>query len=62
MEKISFNLRWFLQQLIVAEATISNALEKSEDFSEHDKEIIDRVKSDIEMIDISLLKLLSPNK
>ena len=38
----------------------NNALEESEEFSEHDKRITDRIRADVEMTDLTLLQLLSP--
>ena len=36
------------------------ALEKTEEFSEEDKAIVGRILLDVELIDITLLQLLSP--
>lgn len=51
---------WFCSQLQQAERTISVALEKAEEFSEEDKAIVGRILPDVELIDITLLQLLSP--
>jgi len=60
MNKVSSDIRWFCDQLREAESILSNALEKAEDFSDHDKRIVDRIESDVQMVDLTLLQLLSP--
>ena len=47
-------------QLREAEQILSNALDRAEAFSEHDKQIINRIRSDVDMADLTLLQLLSP--
>ena len=53
-------MRWFVDQLRLAEGIQSNALEKSENFSEHDKLIISKIRREVDMADLTLLQLLSP--
>ena len=53
-------MRWFVDQLRLAEEILSNALEKSENFSEHDKLIISKIRREVDMADLTLLQLLSP--
>lgn len=60
MNKVSNDIKWFCNQLRQAEQILNNALEESEEFSEHDKRIIDRIRADVEMTDLTLLQLLSP--
>ena len=60
MNKVSNNIKWFCNQLRQAEQILNNALERSEEFSEHDKRIIDRIRGDVDMVDLTLLQLLSP--
>lgn len=59
-EKVSSDIRWFCDQLREAEQILSNALEKAEDFSDYDKQIVERIESDVQMVDLTLLQLLSP--
>ena len=51
---------WFVDQLRMAEGILSNAIEKSEIFSEHDKLIISKIRREVDMADLTLLQLLSP--
>ena len=60
MKQASSDIIWFCSQLRQAEQTISLALEKAEEFSEDDKDIVGRILPDVELIDITLLQLLSP--
>lgn len=60
MKQASSDIIWFCSQLQQAEQTISLALEKAEEFSKDDKAIVDRILPDVELIDITLLQLLSP--
>lgn len=60
MKKISSDIKWFCDQLREAEQILSNALEKAEDFSDYDKQLVDRIESDVQMVDLTLLQLLSP--
>lgn len=60
MKQASSDIIWFCSQLQQAEQTISLALEKTEEFSEDDKAIVGRILPDVELIDITLLQLLSP--
>lgn len=60
MNKVSNDIKWFCNQLRQAEQILDNALERSEEFSEHDKRIIDRIRGDVDMADLTLLQLLSP--
>ena len=60
MKKVSSDIRWFCDQLREAEQILSNALEKAEDFSDYDKQLVDRIESDVQMVDLTLLQLLSP--
>ena len=53
-------MRWFVDQLRMAEGILSNAIEKSENFSEHDKRIISKIRREVDMADLTLLQLLSP--
>ncbi len=53
-------MRWFVDQLRLAEGILSNALGKSEIFSEHDKLIISKIRWEVDMADLTLLQLLSP--
>ena len=53
-------VKWFCDQLREAEQILSNALEKAEDFSDYDKQLVDRIESDVQMVDLTLLQLLSP--
>lgn len=46
-------------QLQQAEQILSNAIERTKEFSEGDKRIVGRIISDIEMIDLTLVQLLS---
>ncbi len=60
MKKVSNDMRWFVNQLRMAEGILSNAIEKSENFSEHDKRIISKIRREVDMADLTLLQLLSP--
>ena len=60
MKKVSNDMRWFVDQLRLAEEILSNALEKSENFSEHDKLIISKIRWEVDMADLTLLQQLSP--
>lgn len=60
MKKVSNDMRWFVNQLRLAEGILSNAIEKSENFSEHDKLIISKIRREVDMADLTLLQLLSP--
>lgn len=60
MKKISSDIRWFCDQLREAEQILSNALEKAEDFSDYDKQLVERIELDVQMVDLTLLQLLSP--
>ena len=60
MKTVSSDIKWFCDQLRQAELILSNALEKAEEFSEHDKKLVDRIESDVQMVDLTLLQLLSP--
>ena len=60
MKKVSSDIRWFCDQLREAEQILSNALEKAEEFSDYDKQLVDRIESDVQMVDLTLLQLLSP--
>ena len=59
MKKVSSDIKWFCDQLREAEQILSNALEKAEDFSDYDKQLVDRIESDVQMVDLTLLQLLS---
>lgn len=60
MKKVSNDMRWFVNQLRMAEGILSNAIEKSENFAEHDKLIISKIRREVDMADLTLLQLLSP--
>ena len=60
MKKVSSDIKWFCDQLREAEQILSNALEKAEDFSDYDKQLVDRIESDVQLVDLTLLQLLSP--
>ena len=60
MKKVSSDIRWFCDQLRVAELILSNALEKAEEFSDYDKQLVDKIEWDVQMVDLTLLQLLSP--
>ena len=60
MKKVSSDIKWFCDQLREEEQILSNALEKAEDFSDYDKQLVDRIESDVQMVDLTLLQLLSP--
>ena len=60
MKKVPSDIKWFCDQLREAEQILSNALEKAEDFSDYDKQLVDRIESDVQMVDLTLLQLLSP--
>ena len=42
MKKVPNDMRWFVDQLRMAEGILANALERAENFSEHDKLIISK--------------------
>ena len=60
MKKVSNDMRWFVDQLRMAEGILVNALERAENFSEHDKLIISKIRREVDMADLTLLQLLSP--
>lgn len=60
MKPVSNDIKWFCDQLQQAEQILSNAIERTKEFSEGDKRIVGRIISDIEMIDLTLVQLLSP--
>lgn len=60
MKPVSDDIKWFCDQLQQAEQILSNAIERTKEFSEADKRIVGRIISDIEMIDLTLVQLLSP--
>ena len=60
MKKVSNDMRWFVDQLRMAEGILANALERAENFSEHDKRIISKIRRVVDMADLTLLQLLSP--
>ena len=60
MNKVSNDIRWFCCQLQQAEQILSNALERAENFSEHDKRIISKIRNEVSMADLTLLQLLAP--
>ena len=60
MKKVSNDMRWFVNQLRMAEGILANAIEKSEKFSEHDKLIISKIRREVDMADLTLLQLLLP--
>ena len=60
MKKVSNDMRWFVNQLRMAEGILSNALERAENFAEHDKLIISKIRREVDMADLTLLQLLSP--
>lgn len=60
MTQVSNDIRWFCDQLRRAELILSNALDRAEKFSEHDKKIVGRIEYDVQMVDLTLLQLLSP--
>lgn len=45
-----------------AEATLAHALAQSERFNKHDREVIDKIKTEVVMADLTLLQLLAPKK
>ena len=49
MKKVSSDIKWFCDQLREAEQILSNALEKAEDFSDYDKQLVDRIESDVQL-------------
>ena len=53
-------MRWFVDQLRMAEGILANALERAENFSEHDKRIISKIRNKVSMDDLTLLQLLAP--
>ena len=60
MKKVSNDMRWFVDQLRMAEGILANALERAENFSEHDKRIISKIRNEVSMADLTLLQLLAP--
>ena len=60
MKKVSNDMRWFVDQLRMAEGILANALERAENFSEHDKRIISKIRNKVSMADLTLLQLLAP--
>jgi curli biogenesis system outer membrane secretion channel CsgG len=40
----------------------SHALAQSERFNKHDREVIDKIKTEVEMADLTLLQLLAPKE
>lgn len=60
MKKVSNDIRWFVDQLRMAEGILANALERAENFSEHDKRIISKIRNEVSMADLTLLQLLAP--
>ncbi|WP_178466120.1 hypothetical protein [Segatella copri] len=60
MKKVPNDMRWFVDQLRMAEGILANALERAENFSEHDKLIISKIRREVDMADLTLLQLLSP--
>ena len=60
MNKVSNDIKWFCNQLRQAEQILNNALERSEEFSEHDKRIISKIRNEVSMADLTLLQLLAP--
>ncbi len=60
MNKVSNDIRWFCCQLQQAEQILANALERAENFSEHDKRIISKIRNEVSMADLTLLQLLAP--
>lgn len=59
-EESTNDMRWFVDQLRMAEGILANALERAENFSEHDKLIISKIRREVDMADLTLLQLLSP--
>ena len=45
MKKVSNDMGWFVDQLRMAEGILANALERAENFSEHGKLIISKIRS-----------------
>ena len=60
MKKVSNDMRWFVDQLRMAEGILANALERAENFSEHDKRIVNKIRNEVSMADLTLLQLLTP--
>ncbi len=60
MKKVSNDMRWFVDQLKMTEEILANALERAENFSEHDKIIISKIRREVDMANLTLLQLLSP--
>ena len=58
--KVSNDIKWFSGQLRKAEQTLSEAIEKSEGFSMQDQQILSRIMNEVNMVDLTLLGLLSP--
>ena len=53
-------MRWFVDQLRMAEGILANTLERAENFSEHEKRIISKIRNEVSMADLTLLQLLAP--
>jgi len=62
MKQVSDDIMWFCDQLQQAEQILSHAIERTREFSDTDKQIVERIISDVEMVDLSLLQLLSPTR
>ena len=60
MKKVSNDMGWFVDQQRMAEGILANALERAENFSEHDKLIISKIRREVDMADLTLLQLLAP--
>lgn len=58
--KVSNDIKWFCGQLRKAEQALSEAIEKSEGFSMQDQQILSRIMNEVNMVDLTLLGLLSP--
>ena len=56
MKKVSNDMGWFVDQLRMAEGILANALERAENFSEHDKLIISKIRREVDMADLTLLQ------
>lgn len=62
MGNISNDIIWFCNQLHHAEETLAKAIDKTENFSSSDKQIVGKILPEVKLIDISLLQLLSPKR
>ena len=62
MTEVSNNLLWFLQMLRHAEATLAHARAQSERFNKHDREGIDKIKTEGVMADLTWLEVLAPKE